>query len=148
MVRDVATSGPPAPSAASGGGCPLRVRTGGAEGPMLRGNCPAKIDAKGRIKIPNSFRRYIEDKYGRELFVTSLAGEFVRVYPMPEWLEVEKKIAAAPSIDPAITRFTNMVNYYGQAAAMDDQGRLLIHPILRHASGLDGLVAVLGHQPR
>jgi DNA-binding transcriptional regulator/RsmH inhibitor MraZ len=65
---------------------------------------------------------------------------------MPEWLEVEKKIAAAPSIDPAITRFTNMVNYYGQAAAMDDQGRLLIHPVVRHASGLDGLVAVLGHQ--
>jgi MraZ protein len=113
---------------------------------MLRGNCPAKIDAKGRIKIPNSFRRYIEDKYGREFFVTSLSGEFVRVYPMPEWLEVEKKIAAAPSIDPAITRFTNMVNYYGQAAAMDDQGRLLIHPVVRHASGIDGLVAVLGHQ--
>jgi MraZ protein len=113
---------------------------------MLRGNCPAKIDAKGRIKIPNSFRRYIEEKYGREFFVTSLSGEFVRVYPMPEWLEVEKKIAAAPSIDPAITRFTNMVNYYGQAAAMDDQGRLLIHPVVRHASGLDGLVAVLGHQ--
>ncbi|HZM69603.1 MAG TPA: hypothetical protein VFB95_04455 [Candidatus Cryosericum sp.] len=113
---------------------------------MLRGNCPAKIDAKGRIKVPNSFRRYIEEKYGREFFVTSLSGEFVRVYPMPEWLEVEKKIAAAPSIDPAITRFTNMVNYYGQAAAMDDQGRLLIHPVVRHASGLDGLVAVLGHQ--
>lgn len=113
---------------------------------MLRGNCPAKIDAKGRIKIPNSFRRYIEEKYGREFFVTSLSGEFVRVYPMPEWLEVEKKIAAAPSIDPAITRFTNMVNYYGQVAAMDDQGRLLIHPILRQASGIDGLVAVLGHQ--
>ena len=113
---------------------------------MLRGNCPAKIDAKGRIKIPNSFRRYIEEKYGREFFVTSLSGEFVRVYPMPEWLEVEKKIAAAPSIDPAITRFTNMVNYYGQAAAMDEQGRLLIHPVLRHASGIDGLAAVLGHR--
>jgi len=113
---------------------------------MLRGNCPAKIDAKGRIKIPNSFRRHIEEKYGREFFVTSLSGEFVRVYPMPVWLEVEKKIAAAPSIDPAITRFTNMVNYYGQVAAMDDQGRLLIHPVLRQSSGLNGSVAVLGNQ--
>ena len=113
---------------------------------MLRGTCPAKIDAKGRLKIPNSFRRFIEEKYGREFFVTSLSGEFARLYPMPIWLDVEKKIAAAPSLDPAITRFTNMVNYYGQMAAMDDQGRLLIHPILRHASGIDGQVAVLGHQ--
>jgi MraZ protein len=113
---------------------------------MLRGNCPAKIDAKGRLKIPNSFRRFIEEKYGREFFVTSLSGEFARLYPMPIWLDVEKKIATAPSLDPAITRFTNMVNYYGQMAAMDDQGRLLIHPILRHASGIDGQVAVLGHQ--
>ena len=113
---------------------------------MLRGNCPATIDAKGRIKIPNAFRRHLEEKYGREYFVTSLSGDFVRVYPMPVWLEVEKKIAAAPSIDSAITRFTNMINYYGQMAAMDDQGRLLIHPLLRASSGLDGSVAVLGNQ--
>jgi len=113
---------------------------------MLRGHCPAKIDAKGRVKIPNAFRRHIEDKYGRDFFVTSLSGEFVRVYPMPIWLDVEKKIAAAPSMTPAVMRFTNMVNYYGQMASMDDQGRLLVHPLLRQKSGLNGAVAVLGNQ--
>jgi MraZ protein len=113
---------------------------------MLRGNCPAKIDAKGRIKIPNLFRRHIEDKYGRDFFVTSTSGEFARAYPMAVWVEVEKKLASAPSMTPAVVRFTNMVNYYGQAASMDDQGRLLIHPILRQKSGLDGAVAVLGKQ--
>ena len=113
---------------------------------MLRGNSPAKVDGKGRIKVPSVFRRHLEGKFGRECFVTSLTGDFVRVYPMPIWLEIEKKIAALPSMNPTITRFLNLVNYYGQVTSMDDQGRLLIHPLLRQKSGLNGAVAVLGNQ--
>jgi MraZ protein len=116
----------------------------GAEGPMLRGNCPAKIDAKGRLKIPTSFRRYIEDQYGKDFFVTSLSGEFARLYPMPVWVEIEKKVQAVPSMNPAIQRFMNHVSYYGQMSSMDEQGRMLIHPLLRQSSGLTGVVAVLG----
>ena len=112
---------------------------------MLRGNCPATIDSKGRLKVPNLFRRHLEEKYGRDFFVTSHSGEFARIYPLPIWLEVEKKIAAAPSMTPAVARYTNLVNFYGQPATMDDQGRLLIHPHLRTKSGLDGSVAVLGN---
>jgi len=112
---------------------------------MLRGNSPAKIDDKGRLKIPTAFRRHLEDTYGRECFVTSLTGEFVRLYPMPVWLEVEKKIAAHSSISPPMARFRNLVNYYGQSAAMDDQGRVLIHPLLRLKSGINGEVAVIGN---
>jgi MraZ protein len=112
---------------------------------MLRGNSPAKVDDKGRIKIPTLFRKFLEDTYGRDCFVTSLTGEFVRIYPMPVWLEVEKKIAAHSSVRPPMARFRNFVNYYGQAASMDDQGRILIHPLLRLKSGIDGEVAVLGN---
>ena len=113
---------------------------------MLRGNSPAKVDDKGRLKVPTVFRKYIEDKYGRECFLTSDSGEFVRVYPMSVWSEIEKKLAAQPSMNPAISRYLNFVNYYGQASSMDDQGRLLIHPLLRQRSGVNGEVAVLGHQ--
>ncbi|MFQ5877894.1 MAG: division/cell wall cluster transcriptional repressor MraZ [Acidobacteriota bacterium] len=113
---------------------------------MLRGNSPAKVDDKGRIKIPTNFRKYIEERFGRDCFVTSLSGEYVRIYPMPVWLEIEKKIAALPSMNPTITRFLNHVNYYGQPNAMDDQGRILIHPLLRQRSEINGEVAVLGHQ--
>ena len=52
---------------------------------MFRGNAPARIDDKGRLKVPNAFRSLLETKYGRELFLTSLTGEYVRVYPMPVW---------------------------------------------------------------
>jgi len=113
---------------------------------MLRGNAPAKVDNKGRLKIPTQFRRYIEEKFGRECFVTSFSGDNVRVYPMPVWVAIEKKLSALPSMNPTITRFLNHVNYYGQEAAMDDQGRILIHPLLRERSGAIGEVAVLGSQ--
>jgi transcriptional regulator MraZ len=113
---------------------------------MLRGNSPAKVDDKGRIKIPTVFRKFIEEKYGRECFLTSLSGEFVRVYPMPVWLGIEKRIAKLPSNKPAaLKRFLNHVNYFGQVTAMDDQGRILVPPRLRTSSDINGDVAVLGY---
>ena len=64
---------------------------------MLRGSAPARIDEKSRLKVPNAFRTLIEAKYGRELFVTSLTGEYVRLYPMPVWLDSEQRLGAMPS---------------------------------------------------
>ena len=72
---------------------------------MLRGNSPARIDDKGRLKVPNGFRVAIQDTHGRELFVTSLTGESVRLYPMPVWLEIEQRLAQMPSTHPARQKF-------------------------------------------
>jgi len=113
---------------------------------MLRGNSPARIDEKGRLKIPTIFRNYIEQQYGKEVFITSLSGEFVRIYPMPVWLEIEKKIAEASSMSPTIQRFLDLVNYYGAVGSLDAQGRVVIHPLLRRSAEVTGNVSVLGKQ--
>ena len=68
---------------------------------MLRGNYAAKIDDKGRLKVPNAFRALVEGKHGSELFVTSLTGESVLIYPMPIWLTLEEKLAKVPTTHPA-----------------------------------------------
>ena len=52
---------------------------------MLRGNYSAKIDDKGRLKIPNAFRALVEDQHGAGLYLTSVTGEAGRIYPMPGW---------------------------------------------------------------
>jgi len=111
---------------------------------VLRGNHAAKIDDKGRLKIPNAFRALIEKAHGSELFVTSLTGESVRVYPMPVWLALEERLASAPSTHPARARFLDRVNYFGQTAEIDVQGRVVIHQRLRDTSGMTGEVDVLG----
>ncbi|HEX7176713.1 MAG TPA: division/cell wall cluster transcriptional repressor MraZ [Pyrinomonadaceae bacterium] len=112
---------------------------------MLRGNYTARIDTKGRLKVPTAFRRYIEDKYGAEFYVTSLSGDCARIYPLPEWETIEQRLALLPSMDPARRKFLDRTNYYGQQAAMDAQGRVLIHPLLRKSAGVVGDVAVLGY---
>ena len=111
---------------------------------MFRGNAPARIDEKGRLKVPNAFRTEIESQYGRALFVTSLTGEYVRIYPMPVWLEIEEKLGATPSTHPARLRYLDRVNYFGQDGEFDSQGRVLIPFRLRESASMIGDVDVLG----
>ncbi|MBA2258449.1 MAG: division/cell wall cluster transcriptional repressor MraZ [Acidobacteria bacterium] len=111
---------------------------------MLRGNHTAKIDDKGRLKIPNAFCSLIEGQHGSEVFVTSLTGEYVRVYPMPVWIALEEKLARVPSTHPARLRYFDRINYYGQVAEIDSQGRVIIHARLRDSAGMAGEVDVIG----
>jgi MraZ protein len=111
---------------------------------VFRGNAPARIDDKGRLKVPNVFRALLEEKYGRALFLTSLTGENVRIFPMPVWLEIEQKLNDMPSTHPARLRFLDRVNYFGQAGELDVQGRVLIPFRLRESGSMAGDVDVLG----
>jgi MraZ protein len=108
---------------------------------MFRGNIPAKIDDKGRLKVPMQFREELD---GGRCFITSFEGDCVRVYPFKEWLRIEKKLAAAPSMNLSVQKIVDRVNYYGQEAQIDNQGRILIHPLLRDSASMNGDVAVLG----
>jgi MraZ protein len=86
----------------------------------------------------------LEKNYGRELFLTSLTGEYVRIYPMPVWLEIEEKLGRMPASHPSRTRFLDRINYFGQVGELDAQGRALIPARLREAATMDGDVDVLG----
>jgi MraZ protein len=111
---------------------------------VFRGHEQARIDDKGRLKVPNVFRSLLESKYGRELFLTSLTGEYVRLYPMPVWLDIEEKLGKMPSTHPSRLRFLDRVNFFGQAVELDTQGRVLIPARLRETAAIAGDVDVLG----
>jgi transcriptional regulator MraZ len=111
---------------------------------VLRGNSPAKIDDRGRLKIPNGFRSFIENEHGRELFVTSLHGDSVRIYPMPVWADMERKLALIPTTNPSRLRFLDRVNFFGQVSEIDTQGRVVIPPRLRESATMVGEVDVFG----
>ncbi len=113
---------------------------------MLRGNHPAKIDDKGRLKIPNSYRTAIEEKHGRAVFVTSIRGTSVRIYPMPVWLDLERRLDTQNTSHPVIEKFLERVAVYGQEAEIDAQGRVHIQPRLRQSAQMEGEVDVLGQR--
>jgi MraZ protein len=111
---------------------------------VLRGNSPAKIDDRGRLKIPNGFRSFIEDEHGRALYVTSVLGDSVRIYPMPVWAAIEQKLTAIPSTHPSRLKFLDRVNFYGQVTEIDSQGRVVIPSRLRESATMVGEVDVFG----
>ena len=112
---------------------------------MLRGNSPATIDEKGRLKIPSTFRAHIDESWGSDFYVTSLSGESVLVYPLPVWQEIEERLAKLPSLNPAKKKFLDRTNFYGQVTAADKSGRILIPTLLRESAQMTGEVAVLGY---
>jgi MraZ protein len=111
---------------------------------VFRGHEVTRIDDKGRLKVPNVFRSTLESKYGREVFLTSLDGQYVRLYPMPVWTELEEKLGKMPSTHPSRLRYLDRVNFYGQVADLDAQGRVLISVRLRETATMSGDVDVLG----
>ena len=111
----------------------------------FRGSAPARLDEKGRLKVPNLFRQQIEEAFGKDLFVTSLHGRNFLLYPLPVWRSLEEKLAELPAIHRAKNKFLERVNYYGQDGAIDAQGRILIPQILRDSAKLPPDVVVTGN---
>jgi len=110
----------------------------------LRGSSATRIDEKGRLKVPATFRGVIQDQHGADVFVTSLTGESVLVYPLPVWLEIEQKLSKMASTHPSRLKFLDRVNFYGQEGELDSQGRVAIPPHLRESASIIGEVRVFG----
>ena len=111
---------------------------------MFRGSAPAKIDDKGRLKIPTGFRGHLKERYGAEVFVTSVHGDCAIVYPLPVWEDLEARLLALPGTDRTRRKFVERVSYFGSQARIDAQGRLLLPQILRESAEMSGEVVVSG----
>jgi MraZ protein len=111
---------------------------------MLRGNIPAKVDEKGRLKIPAAFLEELKG-FGDQFYVTSETGDTARIYPMKIWEETEAKLSRLSSHNKTKEKFLTWTNYYGQAVEIDGQGRILIPPVLREAALMKGDVDVNGN---
>ena len=109
----------------------------------LRGNCPAKVDEKGRLKIPAVFLEGLKE-YGTEFYITSVTGEQALIYPLKIWAGIEEKLAKVSSQNQAKSKFLKRTSYYGQVVEMDAQGRLLVPAVLRESAQTKGDVDVFG----
>ena len=110
------------------------------------GHSPAKIDEKGRLKVPAHFRKIIEDKYGRDCFITSTDGERALVYPLPVWFDFQGRLSKVPSTSLAKAKLLERVNFFGQIGSLDAQGRITVPAVLREVAGIADDVVVLGSQ--
>jgi MraZ protein len=111
---------------------------------MFRGNIPAKIDEKGRLKLPSAFKQLLDAANISQFYITSTDGTSAEIWPLPEWEKRELLLAESSSMDDAVAKYLNMTSYYGQQVEMDNQARVLLPQILRSTAKLDAEVAVMG----
>lgn len=113
---------------------------------MFRGNHPARVDEKGRLKIPADFKGRVDEIYDKRFYITSKDGKRAEIYPLKEWEKIEEKLALIPSMNPAKQKFLDITSYYGQMAEMDTQGRVLLPQLLRESAKVTEEVVVFGKQ--
>jgi MraZ protein len=111
---------------------------------VFRGNNPAKVDDKGRLKIPSAFKTLLDAANVTELYITSTDGRKAEIWPLPEWEKREKLLAEHSNLDDAVEKYLNLTSYYGQQVEMDSQSRVVLPQKLRDRGRLDAEVVVLG----
>jgi MraZ protein len=111
---------------------------------MFRGNHPAKVDEKGRLKLPSAFKQLVDAAHVTQFYVTSTNGKSAEIWPLPEWEKREEQLAESSELDDAVKKYLNLTSYYGQQVEMDNQARILLPQILRNSAQLDAEVTVFG----
>src|ERR1017187_10721297 len=86
---------------------------------MFRGNHPAKVDEKGRLKMPAAFKQLVDAANVTQFYVTSTDGKSAEIWPLPKWEKREEQLAEASDMDEAVKKYLNLTSYYGQQVEMD-----------------------------
>lgn len=110
----------------------------------FRGSYELKVDDKGRIKVPSKYLSVLEETYGNDLYITSINGDRVFIYPLKVWEVIEQSIEAMKVRSPEIEDYISRTSFWGNEGEVDNRGRVLIPPELRSSSKLDGNVRVIG----
>ncbi|MFW6159905.1 MAG: division/cell wall cluster transcriptional repressor MraZ [Acidobacteriota bacterium] len=110
----------------------------------MKGRYITKMDKSGRIRLPASLRKSIEEKYGKEVFITSMDGESVQIFPVPEWKKMTSIENERAIKNPAVRTFAMRINKLGVMREIDRWGRILIHKELRNKIDLNGKIIIDG----
>jgi MraZ protein len=111
---------------------------------MFRGNHPAKVDEKGRLKLPAAFKQLVDATSVTQFYITSTDGKSAEVWPLPEWEKREQQLLRFSTLDDAVQKYLDLTSYYGQQVELDNQARVLLPQILRTSAKLDAEVTVFG----
>ncbi len=112
---------------------------------MFRGLNSVQLDPKGRLAIPSRYRQPLQELCANRLiFTIDTEQACLLLYPLPIWLEIEKKLTVLPSFDAQARRIQRLLIGHATEVELDAAGRLLVPPPLREYAGLEKSVALIG----
>jgi MraZ protein len=110
----------------------------------FRGSFVLRVDDRGRVKIPSQYLSILSEQYGNDLYITSLNGDHVLIYPLKVWEGIEQSIEKIKIRAPEIQEYISRTSYWGNESEVDSRGRVLIPPELRKTSQLDSNLRIFG----
>jgi len=119
------------------------VKVGILGKPHFRGQSVHKPDAKGRLRIPTKFREILQQHYTDALIIT-LMDECLVAYPPEIWERMESRVLEFSQIQPEQRAFMRYFISSAVECEFDNQGRILIPPVLREEVGLGQEVLLAG----
>ena len=116
---------------------------------MFRGANKVTLDAKGRLAMPTRYRDGIlERSNGRLVATIDRADRCLLIYPLPDWEEIERKLAALPTLNPAARSLQRLMIGHATELELDSHGRVLIPPKLREYAALSRQCMLIGQAAR
>ena len=102
------------------------------------------LDLKGRINMPARFRQALS-KNNKNTFVSTRGMDScIWVYPLSQWLEIEKNLRSLSSLSKIHRTFVRNTARYAAPSTYDKQGRITLSPSLIEYAGLEKDVLIIG----
>jgi MraZ protein len=109
---------------------------GAVEAP--RGFLPARVDEKGRLKLPSAIAEYVAGLGDQKVFVTTVNGSTARIYPISVWKQNEILLEEGGDDTDLKEDVAFVAYHYGADSDMDAQGRVLVPTELRRTLKFEG----------
>jgi MraZ protein len=112
---------------------------------VFRGVSAINVDAKGRMVLPTRFRERLSAENNNCIVLTiDTEDRCLLLYPLPIWEEIENKLAALPSFNPAARRIQRLLIGHATEIDIDNHSRILVPPVLREYCGLEKKAVLVG----
>ena len=101
------------------------------------GTYSAKVDERGRLKLPADFKEFLASFGDNRVFITSLDERTLQLYPISVW-RYNLEFLMNYSDDPEASQSVAIIaNANGCGAVIDDQGRVLLPQDIRRRLNLE-----------
>jgi len=111
---------------------------------VFRGVNTINLDSKGRLAIPTRYRDQLVRLSEGQMVVTVDRDGCLLLYPLPEWEEIERKLARLSSFQKQTRRLQRLLIGHATECEMDANGRILLSQPLREFAGLEKAVVLIG----
>ena len=91
----------------------------------------ARVDDKGRLKLPAEFLEYLKKLGVDKVFITTVDRELARIYPISVWKANENLFANAGDLAEQAEDVAYIAKVFGGDSEIDAQGRVLMPAALR-----------------